>query len=101
MSLIQIGAALDAPADISPTERLVLVLLARDADPAGIAFPTVGRLATAANISEVTVRHVLRRLVDLGLLERTVRHTATGAAAPTAYRIVDVQAGDGTEEGLA
>ncbi|MFD9394971.1 helix-turn-helix domain-containing protein [Streptomyces sp. NPDC060000] len=102
MSTTQIGAVLNVPADITPTERLVLVLLARDAGPDGVAFPTVGRLATAANISTSTVSRVLRRLVALGLLERAGSFTASGAAAPTAYRvIVDVQAGDGTEEGLA
>jgi DNA-binding MarR family transcriptional regulator len=102
MSTTHIGAALDASADISPTERLVLVLLARDAGPDGIAFPTVGRLATAANISTSTVIRARRRLESLGLVERTVSTTATGATTSTAYRvIVDVQAGDGTQEGPA
>ncbi|PNG19424.1 helix-turn-helix domain-containing protein [Streptomyces cahuitamycinicus] len=102
MSLPHLGLALDAPADISPTERLVLVLLARDAGPDGIAFPAVGRLASAANISPSTVVRTLRRLRDLHLVERTVRSTTTGAAAPSAYRVtVDVQEDEGTQGGPA
>ncbi|MFI7415251.1 helix-turn-helix domain-containing protein [Streptomyces sp. NPDC049627] len=102
MSTTHIGAALDAPADISPTERLVLVLLARDAGPEGIAFPALNHLATAANISPSTASRSLRRLEALGLVERTRSFTTTGASAATQYRVVvDVQAGDGTEEGLA
>lgn len=102
MSTTHIGAALDAPADISPTERLVLVMLARNADPEGIAFPALDRLATAAHISPSTASRALRHLEDLGLVERTRSFTAAGASAPTQYRVVvDVQAGDGTEEGLA
>ncbi|MCG8971859.1 helix-turn-helix domain-containing protein [Streptomyces sp. CL12-4] len=88
MSTTHSGAALDIRADISPTERLLLVLLARDADPEGVAFPGLDQLAAAANISTSAAARVLRRLSALGLVERTEVRTAAGAAAPTAYRVI-------------
>jgi DNA-binding MarR family transcriptional regulator len=102
MSISQLGAVLNVPADITPTERLVLVLLARDAGPDGVAFPALGRLAAAANVHPSTVSRALRRLVENGLVQRAASRTTTGAAAPAAYRvIVDVQAADGPKEGPA
>lgn len=102
MSTTHIGAALDARADISPTERLVLVLLARDAGPEGIAFPALARIAAGANVSTSTASRALRRLEALDLVERTRSLTIASASAATQYRvIVDVQAGESTEESPA
>ncbi|MGW4087004.1 helix-turn-helix domain-containing protein [Streptomyces sp. NPDC004822] len=102
MSTTHIGAVLDARADISPTERLVLLLLARDAGDDGVTFPALDRLAAAANVAPSTASRALRRLEALGLVERTPSFTTTGASAARQYRVVvDVQAGDGTEEGPA
>jgi DNA-binding MarR family transcriptional regulator len=89
MSTTHVGAALHAPADISPVERLVLVLLADVAGPDGVAFPAVSRLAAAANVADSTVSRVLRRLVELKLIARTP--IRTGLDAPTAYRLIGGQ----------
>lgn len=102
MSTTQIGAALDTPADISPTERLVLVLLARYAGPGGVAFPGISRLSGAANVSTATVTRALRRLRALGLIERAAACDASGATRAAAYRLTGGhQANDGTREGSA
>ncbi|MEE1764448.1 helix-turn-helix domain-containing protein [Streptomyces sp. SP18BB07] len=92
MSTTQIRAALNARADLRPVERLVLVQLGDFAGPDGVAFPTAGRLAEAANVSVATIARVLDRLAKLGLIERTASHTATGATAPTVYRVIGNQA---------
>ncbi|MFE6639504.1 helix-turn-helix domain-containing protein [Streptomyces tendae] len=92
MSTTHIGAALDAPADICPTERLVLVLLAQYASPDGMAAPTVSRLAERANISPSTVTRTLRRLGELGLIQRAV-HDQLGARA---WRVTLPASGDGS-----
>lgn len=88
MSTTHTRAALNARASLRPVERLVLVQLAAFAGPDGVAYPPVGRLAAAANVSDSTISRALNRLVELRLLERT----ATGAAAPTAYRVTGGQA---------
>lgn len=93
MSTTHIGAALDAPADISPTERLVLILLAQYAAPDGMAAPTVTRLAERANISPATVIRTLRRLRELGLIQRAV-HDQLGARA---WRVTLPATGDSSQ----
>lgn len=73
MNTTYVGRTLDAPADITPTQRLILFLLARDADDNGMAYCTpVRRIAQGANISESTTLRTLRRLRDLGLAHRLV-----------------------------
>ncbi|MBZ6253650.1 helix-turn-helix domain-containing protein [Streptomyces olivaceus] len=72
MSTTHIGGALDTPADISPTERLVLAFLAQYAAPDGIAFPTISHLASRANVSSGTITRALHRLLELGLIQRAV-----------------------------
>ncbi|MFK0159093.1 helix-turn-helix domain-containing protein [Streptomyces sp. NPDC090493] len=88
MSTTQIRTALTVRADLRPVERLVLIQLGDFAGPDGVAFPTVGRLAAAANVSDSTVSRVLQKLTELGLIERTASRSTTGAAAPTAYRVI-------------
>ncbi|MFF8696286.1 helix-turn-helix domain-containing protein [Streptomyces sp. NPDC015144] len=92
MSTTRIRAAFNARAVLRPVERLVLVQLGNLAGPDGLAFPPLSRLAAAANVSDSTVSRVLDRLAELGLIERTARRTATGAGAPTTYRVIGGQA---------
>ncbi|MFE5847804.1 helix-turn-helix domain-containing protein [Streptomyces niveus] len=87
MSTVYLDRALDAVADISPTERLVLVLLGRAANPDGLAFPTVGHLAKAVNVSPTTVTHAVSRLAELGLIQLASSRTTTGATSTTVYRL--------------
>ncbi|MFF0698411.1 helix-turn-helix domain-containing protein [Streptomyces tendae] len=93
MSTTHIGAALDAPADISPTERMVLAFLAQYAAPDGMAAPTVSRLAERANISPPTVTRALRRLGELGLIQRAA-HDQLGALA---WRVTLSATGSGSQ----
>ncbi|MEV0778914.1 helix-turn-helix domain-containing protein [Streptomyces sp. NPDC050428] len=85
MSTIYLGRALDVPADITPAERLLLARLGRVPGSAGVAFPSRGCLAKAANVSSPTVSRALRQLVKPGLIRRS-RATTTGATWATGYR---------------
>ena len=63
----------------SPTsgnERLVLLVLADEADDEGFCFPGFPRIAMKANIHRATAIRVVRRLEDAGLLvvDRPVRN---------------------------
>lgn len=62
--------ALRVGADITPATKLVLLGLADHAHQDGShAWPSVGRLARYANISQRQTRRCLRELEDLGLIE--------------------------------
>ncbi|MEV8344517.1 MarR family transcriptional regulator [Streptomyces niveus] len=98
MSNIYIDQALSTRADITPLERLVLVFLGRNAGPDGIASMAVGRIAQSANTGSETVTRALRRLTNLGLLERQDRG---GSLAPLHRLTIENAAGEGTEESSA
>ncbi|MFJ4084998.1 helix-turn-helix domain-containing protein [Streptomyces iakyrus] len=97
MSITRIGDALDARADITPTERLILVQLARLADNDGMAFTSVGNLAQRANVSPSTVTRSVRRLAGLHLIQRIRNRNVAGVFS--AYRVT--LDSDGTEDGPA
>ncbi|MFN1193273.1 helix-turn-helix domain-containing protein [[Kitasatospora] papulosa] len=69
MSTTSMLQALNAPADLRPTERLILAFLADDAASDGVAHTSVSRLAGRANVSTSTASSSLRRLGALGLLQ--------------------------------
>ncbi|MGY4935827.1 helix-turn-helix domain-containing protein [Streptomyces sp. 900116325] len=69
MSTTYLGRALDAPADLTPTQRLVLILLARDADDSGMTWTAVRRIAQSANISDSTAVRTLRHQKERGLVQ--------------------------------
>lgn len=81
MSTVHIGQALNAPADLSATERLVLVLLAEHANADGTTFTSVSQLARRANISPSTGTRTLRRLTEAGLVRQISVSTPAGASA--------------------
>ena len=95
MSITHVGAALDAPADLSPTERLILVVLARHAAPDGMAAPSISHVAQSAHVSVPTARRALGRLSELGLIQRT-------PSDGQAWRVhLNGPSADGTEEAPA
>ncbi|MFE1206358.1 helix-turn-helix domain-containing protein [Streptomyces sp. NPDC058762] len=96
MSTTHISAALDVRADIAPTERLLLVLLARDAADDGATAPSIDRLARAANVHPSTVTRSLRRLADTGLIQRARGFTTSGSS--WAWR-VNLQTADNSDKG--
>lgn len=75
MSSTPIFYALDAPADVSPTERLIL---ARHAAPDGGVTMSAVELAQKSNVSTAAVTRALQRLWQLRLIQRVV---GTGAGA--------------------
>ncbi|WP_371604991.1 helix-turn-helix domain-containing protein (plasmid) [Streptomyces sp. NBC_01220] len=81
MTISHVGQALDTPADISATERLVLVLLAQHADADGTASPSISWLAQRANISPSTAARALQRLTDAGLIQQVRLSTTAGTSA--------------------
>lgn len=84
--------ALNARVGLRPTERLLLVLLADDANSDDLAFSSVSRLADRANINASTATAALSRLRQLGLVQRI--HSAKNAA-PGAWRLtLGTPAGD-------
>ncbi|GAA5070360.1 helix-turn-helix domain-containing protein [Streptomyces similanensis] len=85
MSTTYTRRALGVHANLRAVERLVLVHLAHSAGPDGLTFPDVDRLAAAANVSRSTVSCVLRKLLELGLVEHAAPQKPN-AAARKAYR---------------
>ncbi|MET9776110.1 helix-turn-helix domain-containing protein [Streptomyces sp. NPDC006367] len=94
MSTIHIGAALDEPADLTPVERLLLVLIARDAEEDGAVFTSAVHLARSANITPRTATRSLHRLHEAGLLQRA---RGIGEAGAWAWRLT-LPAPAGAEE---
>ncbi|MEZ4322865.1 MAG: helix-turn-helix domain-containing protein [Myxococcota bacterium] len=55
--------------ELGAQERLVLVAWLTHANPEGVAWPSIARLARMTSLGERTVRRELKRLRDHGLLE--------------------------------
>jgi DNA-binding transcriptional ArsR family regulator len=55
--------------DLRSQERLVLLAWLTHADPDGVAWPSIARLARMTSLGERTVRRELKRLRERGLLE--------------------------------
>jgi len=66
------------------TARLVLLAIADHCNPAGIAWPSLGRLSKYVNVNRRNTINAINQLVELGELER-VRTGKTGVA--TTYKI--------------
>ncbi|MFG2408719.1 helix-turn-helix domain-containing protein [Streptomyces brevispora] len=89
MSIAHVSQALNTTADLSPdlspAERLVLVLLAEHATSDGTAFASISHLARRANISPSTATRSLHRLTEAKLV-RAVR-VSTTAGAPAGWHL--------------
>ncbi|MFI5990319.1 helix-turn-helix domain-containing protein [Streptomyces sp. NPDC051362] len=99
MSTTHIGAALNASADLTPTERLLLVILGDYADTDGRAFPSVGRLAERANVSRRTAVRALRRLTVLNQVQQV--RTLNGTTGINTHWVLTLGDEDGTAGTLA
>ena len=87
---------------ITPTEKLVLLLLADYTNAGtGDAWPTVATLAKFSGLCERSVRYALSGLKDKGLL--SVRYTKIEDAknAPNRYRLLITQLTDGAPSPVA
>ncbi len=67
------------------TEKLVLIAFAEHAGADGLSFPSVDLIAAEAQCSGRTVQRVIKRFVEIGLLQLCRR--ASGRGYPTTYRV--------------
>lgn len=79
------------------TARLVLLAIADHCNPAGIAWPSLGRLSKYVNVNRRNTINAINQLVELGELER-VRTGKTGVA--TTYKITLGSVGRDTRVGV-
>jgi hypothetical protein len=85
-------------------QRVVLLLLADNADRNGIAWPSVARMAETAGLSRSTVKYAITALIDAGLIVPEVGRSRGGPGNTTRWRLLQPPAlravasnGDGTE----
>src|SRR5919108_4203378 len=77
---------------LPPMEKLLLLMLSDFADDFGDSiFPAFDTLEQKTGMSRMTVKRTLQKLLTLGLVVRTARHTPV---SPNFYRIVGVPALD-------
>ena len=87
MSIRRILSALDA--DLPPAEKLLLVLLADNADDAtGKCWPSQAYLARRAGVTRKSVNQIISRLVDKELVTVQKRYRDTGAQRSNMYRVL-------------
>lgn len=85
MSIQAVSWVLKHERQTAGVERLVLLALANYADEAGMAWPSVKRLAGECNCSERAVQYALAQLVEKGLVSRSLRG-ATDPRIPVPQR---------------
>ena len=69
-----------------PTEKLVLLAFADHVNEDGLSFPSVDLVAAEALCSGRTVQRIVKRFVDVGLLQ--VYRRGSGRGYPTMYRVI-------------
>lgn len=76
--------------DLPPNEKLVLLAIADHVTPEGVCWPSQERIAKRASMSVRTVRTVIQKLEERGLLERSRRmhDEGVGGRATDVYRLV-------------
>lgn len=99
LSLTSIGCALDTPADITPTERLLLVHLARDAAGDERTSTSIRHLAAGTNTSPFTVTRLLCRLAELELGQRGQFSDVTGRPSSALCEKLPAPTGNGSTRG--
>lgn len=73
---------------LSPTPKLILMALADAANDTGVCWPSVSTLATKCCVSVRTVRRVLQKLVERGLMISEQRYRGDGCCASNRYRLL-------------
>ena len=87
MSIRRILSALDA--DLPPAEKLLLVLLADNADDTtGKCWPSQAYLARRAGVTRKSVNQIISRLVSKGLVTVQKRYRDTGAQRSNLYWVL-------------
>ena len=72
---------------LSPTPKLILMALADAANDDGICWPSVSTVATKCCVSVRTVRRVMQKLVDRGLLHSEQRYRKDGSCSSNRYQL--------------
>lgn len=72
---------------LTPTEKLVLLILSNRADENGVCWPSKSYLAKHCNVSEATVKRTCRALKDRGLIVVSERRTGDGRQTTNIYRL--------------
>jgi len=78
---------------LSPTPKLILMALADAANDFGVCWPSVSTVATKCCVSIRTVRRVMQKLVERGLLLSEQRYRKDGSCSSNRYRL-QLEGGD-------
>ncbi len=78
MSFEAMGFALTAPV-FPPTAKLVLIMMADNADHNNCVLPNVPKLADRTNIPEIIIGELVERMISRGVLKRTTGEIADGS----------------------
>ena len=78
--------------DLSPSEKLILSILASHSGRKGACWPAQGTIAKEAGLTRKTVWTALKRLESLGLVKSEHRTRQDGGETSKVYRICEVSA---------
>lgn len=88
MSLVVMTKVWQLKCDLKPTEMIVLLKLADNADEINHeCFPSVPSIAKQCKVSERTVQRTLDKLKDKGLVSFSLRHRSNGACSSNVYKL--------------
>ena len=73
--------------DVTPLDVAVYVAIKRHADGDGEAYPSRARIAELAKVSVDTVDRAVKRLIEIGALEKEVRRKKNGDPTSNLYTI--------------
>jgi hypothetical protein len=85
MSIKYINRVLDL--ELTPVAKLVMAVLADNADDQGICWPRMSRIAARASVSERTAQRTKSKLVRQGLLKVSVRQRKDGSRMSDEYQL--------------
>ena len=72
---------------LPPTQKLLLLALADNADDGGACWPSLRNLAMKCQVSSRTIQRTIKEFEDCGLLEVTTRFAANGRQTSNGYRL--------------
>lgn len=91
MSIRLINLALEL--ELPPVPKLVLLVLADNANDKGFCWPSIRNIARRASVSERTVQRTIFQLALSKLIRVEARHRKNGSQASNAYYVLLEQEG--------
>ncbi len=73
---------------LPPTQKLLLLALADNADDAGACWPSLKSLATKCEVTPRTIQRAIKEFEACGLLAVTSRYAGNGRQTSNAYRLI-------------